>query len=1439
MASTNSVQQTEHTEQVTISNDLSSNSKQIINISDGFIDVYFQNEVHFPALVDTGATFSVIREAFLKRLKLPASKFSHVHTRITLANGQRVVARQQVHLKFHINNQPYSLDFLVLKQLTRPLILGVDFLKKYKALINFDTDYTLITRPILAAQKVTLPPFSEYTIKGKLVSEQQYTKEHCGVTENLDRGQYVEIPYLIKKAIVSPDKHNCCPVTLLNLTHSKRIVACGEIVALYSPLNDEEIIPLKTQQRDLHVSQAPHSGTQIKHAFSLPCDESPRPTCCKHVRQSMSNEPGLTHTTQGVKHTDTSQSQHDPINSSKAAINSDEEDIIKKPESVDFIQLSEAQRKILEALLAKYNHVFVGPTNQLGCVHFYEHEIRVDPHAKPYAAMPYRQSPMLQNELEKIIQQQLEQGVIERSDYGEWASPAFLVKKHTTPPSYRLVVDYRRLNAVSYNQVLPIPRIDSTLDQIGQTKPKIFSSLDLMSGFHQIPIRKQDRHYTAFLTPSGRYQFKRLPMGISSAPRSFQAVLNAIFANVSYKFILVYMDDLLIYSRTFEEHMSHLDQVFRLLESANLKLKRPKCHFCTSSIEYLGFVINSRGISPSAGKVEAIRSFPVPATKSKLRSFIGMAQFLRKFIRNFSKIAKPLFELMSPKTKYIWSEECQKAFDELKDALSSETLLLYPDFSKTFYLLTDASDYSIGVTLLQMDDSMSLKPISFSGRSLNKAEMNYCVTDRELLAIIYGVMHFRVYLESSKFVILTDHHALTYLMTQKHLLQRQIRWQLLLNSFDFEIRHISGSKNKIADALSRREYPFNFTQTDEKIKEVLEEQLLPTANKLETGCLPPAARSSINSLLQVSDTGCSNGCSNEQPQLQVITRRSARLSARAEDPGNTQADSQIRSHVGRGPTKSKAPDSSAPVRQSNQLPLKMRTRRRLMEKLTPQVQAKVRQVDTVCPSIKLTHRNIKQLQSQDPLCKDIILYLEQNITPKNAADRRWILANQDKFLVLNNILFEISDKTRNEECNLRIVVPKVLQAPIIQIFHDSALASHPGVAKTLYAIKQYFWWFKMNSGITHYCVSCPVCLKSKRSLIHAKPPLTIRNQSVYPFQHMSLDTLKVPKAKTGEKYIQVCIDLNSKYVIAWGTSSISAEALASEFNKNVICVYGAPEKIFTDNGSNFVSQVFKNLCRLWNIKQIFSSSFNPKSQGQVERLNRTLLTKLRSLVNLQADNWPELLPSVVFAINTSPAYATGVSPALLVFGRTPVNPYLSVGMSELQVQDIPQSVWDQFQQRVDLQAKLQLSAENRQNKVNAYMNKHYDLKANSKTFTVNQLVYIFIPRTIFKGTQKLQSFYHGPYKIMAFTTPNTVSLKRLSDNKVLTKSVHISRLKAATMRDWKLVSGGLVTNIQNLPVQYIDPLINRPIIRPQRRRIVATKRKAPLKRKVRHRSTPA
>ena len=393
----------------------------------------------------------------------------------------------------------------------------------------------------------------------------------------------------------------------------------------------------------------------------------------------------------------------------------------------------------------------------------------------------------------------LNAGIIQPST-SPWASPIVTAMKKNGKK--RLCIDYRRVNSITKKDAYPLPRIDEMMDALGEAK--WFSSMDLTSGYWQVGMHPESIQKTAFISREGLYEFNVMPFGLCNAPATFQRAMDNMLGDYNWKFAMVYIDDINVFSRTFEEHIQHLQLIFQRIREAGLKLNQEKCNFIRKELLFLGHIINKDGISPDPSTVQKIIDFPQPRTVKGLRSFLGLAGYYRKFVKGFSQIAAPLFKLLRNNITYIWTVDQEEAFSELKRRLTTAPILIYPNFTKKFYLYTDASDSGLGAVLSQKDDENRERVIAYASVSLKPAETRYSTTEKEALAVVWAVRQFRHYLLGTTFEIITDHNALRWLFTkQTNPTPRISRWITTMMEYNFIISYRPGRVNQNADALSR------------------------------------------------------------------------------------------------------------------------------------------------------------------------------------------------------------------------------------------------------------------------------------------------------------------------------------------------------------------------------------------------------------------------------------------------------------------------------------------------------------------------------------------------------------------------------------------------------------------------------------------------------------
>ncbi|GJW57131.1 putative reverse transcriptase domain-containing protein [Tanacetum coccineum] len=361
-----------------------------------------------------------------------------------------------------------------------------------------------------------------------------------------------------------------------------------------------------------------------------------------------------------------------------------------------------------------------------------------------------------------------------------------------------MCIDYRELNKLTVKNRYPLPRIDDLFDQLQGSS--VYSKIDLRSGYHQLRVREEDIPKTAFRTRYGHYEFQVMPFGLTNAPAVFMDLMNRVCKPYLDKFVIVFIDDILIYSKNKQEHEEHLKIILELLKKEELYAKFSKCEFWISKVQFLGHVIDSEGIHVDPAKIESIKDWTSPKSPTEIRQFLGLAGYYRRFIEGFSKIAKPMTKLTQKKVKFVWGDKQEAAFQLLKQKLCSAPILALPEGSEDFIAYCDASKKGLGAVLMQRE-----KVISYASRQLKIHEKNYTTHDLELGAVVFALKLWRHYLYGTKCTVFTDHKSLQHILDQKELNMRQRRWLELLSDYDCDIRYHPGKANVVADALSRKE----------------------------------------------------------------------------------------------------------------------------------------------------------------------------------------------------------------------------------------------------------------------------------------------------------------------------------------------------------------------------------------------------------------------------------------------------------------------------------------------------------------------------------------------------------------------------------------------------------------------------------------------------------
>lgn len=882
--------------------------------------------------------------------------------------------------------------------------------------------------------------------------------------------------------------------------------------------------------------------------------------------------------------------------------------------------MNEEEKELIINICQEFSDIFYLEGDKLTFTSEIKHTINTKDSA-PIYTKSYRYPYIHKEEVKSQISKMLDQGIIKPS-ISPWSSPVWIVPKKmdaSGKQKWRVVIDFRRLNEVSVDDKYPLPNIADLLDQLGHCQ--YFTTLDLASGFHQIEVDPKDTEKTAFSVENGHYEFLRMPFGLKNAPSTFQRIMDSILLGIQNERCAVYMDDILIYSRTIHEHLSRLREVFTRLRKANLKIQPDKCEFLKKEVAYLGHLITPDGVKPDPKKVEAVENFPVPKNTKEVKSFLGLTGYYRRFIPSYAKISKPLTNLLKKDQLFNFNQECNEAFNILKNYLITEPILQYPRFDEPFILTTDASLYAIGAVLSQGPIGKDL-PIAYASRTLCSAETKYSVIERELLAIVWAVKHFRPYLYGRKFVLVCDHRPLTWVFSIKDPGSRLARWRLKLEEYDYEIKYKPGKINKNADALSR--IKINHSQQIVALNKEIQEQEESSEDidDLEISLMSPQTMENefqrfgnlyqTTSLIDYSKIRYSNE--------QLLDKEHKNIIIIFQQDKLTDLHDKIMEDF-----QEEHPSFN-------------------MDKITVLNSKSVRKRNYYIILLPFL------LQDAIPTLFKILANSQTDIVPS----KTYYVENNVEIPLLEMLCFIFADKDlKIVICQNIVITPEEDQIPIIiDQYHSGKRNFHRGVNETIRRIKEKYNWTNLIKDVENYIKKCENCQKNKILRKNLTNPLVITETPKTAFERINIDILEIPD----KNYVLTIMDELTKFIQAYPISDKSSKSVV-----NTLLLYfqhyGTPLRIHSDSGKEFTNQLMKDLCNLYDIKLTCSSVNHPQSNGSLERFHATLLEMIRVMNTEDPRAHPcQLLPYACICYNNSVNKTTGFTPYELTFGHTSSRP---------------------------------------------------------------------------------------------------------------------------------------------------------------------------------------
>ncbi len=833
------------------------------------------------------------------------------------------------------------------------------------------------------------------------------------------------------------------------------------------------------------------------------------------------------------------------------------------------------------------------------------------------------------------IKDLFDKGLI-RTSSSSWGFPVLFVKK--PEGKWRMCIDYRGLNAVTKKNTYPLPRIQDCLDRIGSAKR--ISKFDLLSGFYQLRVAEESIDKTAFNTRQGKFEFLVMPMGLTNAPATFQTMMNTVLQPYLDKFVMVYLDDIIIFSNSDQEHQEHLALILERLRTNKLYAKPSKCIVGAETVEFCGHIVGQGQLRTVVSKTKLIEEWPTPSNVHEVRQFLGLASYYRRFVRNFATIAAPLSDLLKEedpekrkrKNRPItWTAKCQLSFELLKKALSNEPILTQPDFHRPFVIETDASEWAIGCCLLQLGTDGLLHPVAYDGRKLQGAELNYAVQEKELLAIKHALRTWSYYIDNhTRTRIITDHESLKYLKDTKVPSKRLAHWIAEFGTYDLDIQYRPGKEAIVPDAISRRP---DFIGTGE------------------------AYQSQFNSIRSVDE--------NEWEEALIKYLRTK------EEPSN--------------------------------------------EKLRKAV---------------LEDKN--HPPSSFVLEKDTLLY------------------------------------KKTETGQAAYLAPIFRKVYLERAHRDYGHLGWPGLNG---ALQNRVWWPTIERDVQNQIQMCPACQASKgaRTNVVRGPRNTLERESIRLFDQWSIDLIGIlPRTYNGNRWIITAIERSTGWPVVKALKDATTQSVMDFIHHDIFAVYGIPNEILTDNGTNLVSEAMETFLQPTKVKHRTTTPYHPQTNGKIERFNGTIGAMLtKYLYGKPVRIWDEYLTQAVFATRIRIHAVSKCSPFYLLYGvnpKLPGDPYEGRdGSQEVKIQELIERHARSNEARLDANKKLVEAAI----RASLVRDEQFAPKPDIKVGT-----YVLVRD---ENPRKFRSKWYGPYKVIMAAPIGTYALEDCH-NKVVKNLIHGNRL---------------------------------------------------------------
>ena len=1262
------------------------------------------NDFSTTAVVDSAAQVTIISTHLLRQLPVKPFITGRVKLKGIGGPSSEVPADKLSGVTIQLGSVKYTWPVYV-AEISDPLLLGLDFLVDKKCKVDLANNCVSVQDEpgevihaslkrntegeacevftVVSAERTVLPPFMICLIPIKVLGSVQpdtsYVIEPVPNAKGLSTSGSLVNEQGFIEAVNETDHY----ITIKPLA---RLGTAVEFKMVLSPLDNAETSPSVLSRNDKLTGLIGQSGTETA---KLP----PVPSLSVNS-VSMSN---CREQTEAVKGSTESISLEEVQSRMPMHLNDLFHSIPRGAQREHVEQVGE--------LLIQYGGIFAKHDLDLGCLSEVRHKIDTKDHQPVQQRM--RRTPLgFEGEEKKHLDSMLAAGVI-RPSVSEWASAPVLVRKKDG--GVRWCIDFRALNDKTVKDQYPLPLIEDCLDTLAGTI--YFSTLDLASGYYQIELEESAKKKTAFITKYGLFEHERMGFGLCNAPATFQRAMNLVLRGLTWTRVLVYLDDIIILGTTFREHLDNLREVFNRMQQYNLKLKPKKCKLLHTEVEFLGRTVSNQGIRITPQKMDAIKNWPVPTTKKELESFLGYANYHRAHIQGYAGITTSLYELVKPKRTFIWTEVQQEAFDALKDALTKAPCLTFPLPVGTFILDCDASGTSIGAELSQIQGGEE-RTITYASFTLLPQQRRYCITRKELLAVVRFCRNFRHYLLGRPFLVRSDHNCLAWLMRFRHIEGQLARWLEELAQYDFKIIHRAGNKHSNADGLSR--IPDTVQQCD----------CYNAGSKVESlpcgGCRY-CQRASEQWVRFTEDVDDVLPLALKMP---VYKLRQVKPTVDEEDDGE---NSMVESDQDE--------ESDTPEPDTNE--------------------ASQYSLDHSNWLHSYSAKDLNEMQLNDPDLEPLITWLQEGepdqaelFIASPATKALWLCRSQ--LQLENGVLRYIWETEPGQQ--ICLVVPFQLKKEVLELCHDTKTAGHLGRDKTLNRLKQSFIWHHMAKDCGLHVMQCSVCNQNKKATRIPRARMKIY-QSGFPMERIHLDVLgPFTTSVSGNSYVLMMYDQFSKWLECAAIPDQTAVTTAHQFLLHFVTTFGCPLEIHTDQGKNFESDLFQAFCDRLGIAKTRTTPYNPSSNGAVERQNRNVLQMIRCFIQGQTRDWDQDLPLVVMALHSMVNRSTGFTANQVMLGREVIQPVdIVMGTIKKDLQVKTPAKW--VSELTEKMLKIHTAVREKLKASLLHQKRDYDIRMKEDIFEEGDFVYQREKSTKKGLSPKLQPIWKGPFLVTKAKPP--------------------------------------------------------------------------------------